>query len=374
MKKQIYWIFAAVLCMTILLAGCKEWKKYSTEYECGTFAIQNRTPNDVFSPESYVLVTTADAKFSGGFETHPSDEYVFVFYKLSLGVESVTYNHTVERTDVYDVVMTDGTQRSFSLYAYDWSEKIYVENSSMYFKRVDETPSPSPEKPTTPDDPVLDEATLIQTIKEDYIAYTDKGYTADDLTVTRYCSFGETHVVAIRGPWDIGYLYSVYIVDGVIFAQPTFYVYHDGSFYSVYEAYENALLTHDELAHVQQKTNSSLFGYEEAMKVIKRHYVYNYTAFTISDSYCYGIFNDDTFVTLLSLQSTRYYFPEERVTEQVGGVDFARNSNQTFVVYHEGELFSLQEAFENGILSTPDLTKMKTCHEKGWGDFTPEKE
>ena len=96
-------------------------------------------------------------------------------------------------------------------------------------------------------------------IKADYakIHNLDKS----SVEFTCYAEFDGSHVLMFNGVYPTAL--SSEIVDGVIFQHPciqTFDVYHDGNFYSLQEAFDNGLLTHDDLVTLRDIYNPQYMG------------------------------------------------------------------------------------------------------------------
>ena len=71
-----------------------------------------------------------------------------------------------------------------------------------------------------------------------------------------YGEFEDTHVIMFGGLY--AQALSSEVVDGVTFYHSelkTFAVYNNGNFYSLHEAYDNGLLTHDNLLTLRDKYN-----------------------------------------------------------------------------------------------------------------------
>ena len=71
-----------------------------------------------------------------------------------------------------------------------------------------------------------------------------------------YGEFGKTYVLIMQGAYS--QVFTTEAVDDVVFhhsAAVTFTVYNNGSFYSLQEAFDNGLLTHDNLLTLRDKYN-----------------------------------------------------------------------------------------------------------------------
>ncbi len=74
------------------------------------------------------------------------------------------------------------------------------------------------------------------------------------------------------------------------------------------------------------------------------------------DFTCYVEF-DDTHVLMLN-----WFYPEALSSETVDGVVFHHSQIKTFDVYLNGKFYSLQEAFNSGLLTHDDLLKLRDIY------------
>ena len=119
------------------------------------------------------------------------------------------------------------------------------------------------------DKPVLDEAkaaeikTAYYNLNKQHFVSEFYTYTAEDVTLTFYGEYNGAYVMFIDTPY-LAYLDAIttQVVDGVTFvygSSHTLDVYNNGSFYSVGEAFENGLLTHNDLVDINNRKNNKLY-------------------------------------------------------------------------------------------------------------------
>ncbi len=58
----------------------------------------------------------------------------FVFYHVADGVKQIDYGYVAERSITFYVEMNEGDNQNFTLYAYDWKNKIYCMGHEFYFE------------------------------------------------------------------------------------------------------------------------------------------------------------------------------------------------------------------------------------------------
>ena len=80
---------------------------------------------------------------------------------------------------------------------------------------------------------------------------------------------------------------------------------------------------------------------------------------------CYGVF-EDTYCLILS--NPRVAYPSVMVYVEVAGCTFEFGSTNTMDVYHNGEFYSLEKAYENGILDDAEIEELYNFYtETKWG-------
>lgn len=97
-------------------------------------------------------------------------------------------------------------------------------------------------------------------LKNDYA--NTYNYNSQDLKISFYCEYNGTYVMFIDGPWYYQEVITTEAVGGVDFvygSSRTLTAYNGGTFYSLGEAYENQLLTRDDLLDAHEKYESKQF-------------------------------------------------------------------------------------------------------------------
>ena len=157
-------------------------------------------------------------------------------------------------------------------------------------------------------------------------------------------------------------------------------VYRGGDFYHLNTAYENGWITDAELKSIWEAQNLTNGRYvepdpppaydtlpaeailarvgtlsEDTILTIKTDYVSRYP----SDDYgisslqlCYyGEFNG----AIAYILDGWWGYPQAVYKEKIGGVLFSYSCHRTLSIYHDGSFYSLQGAYEKGLLTTEDL-------------------
>ena len=80
---------------------------------------------------------------------------------------------------------------------------------------------------------------------------------------------------------------------------------------------------------------------------------------------CYGIF-DDAYCAIITYPLVEYTCEETEV--EVGGYTFVFGSSNTMIVYCDGKIYSLEKAYEKGILDDAELELLYNNYTKarGW--------
>ena len=148
-----------------------------------------------------------------------------------------------------------------------------------------------------------------------------------------------------------------------------FRVYADGKIYSLTKAYDEGLLSKDNLYSVWEKhREKNTYFYScgpveldaNVDKEIRTAYAALYTdghpvwAENVSLR-CFGAF-DGVYVLFVDAHGFEYFDYNDAIhRETVSGIEFIYSSSQTLTVYSNGEFCSLSEAYENKLLSHDEL-------------------
>ena len=79
---------------------------------------------------------------------------------------------------------------------------------------------------------------------------------------------------------------------------------------------------------------------------------------------CYGIF-DDAYCAIITYPLVEYTCEETKV--EVGGYTFVFGSSNTMIVYCDGQIYSLEKAYEKGILDDAELESLYNNYTKARG-------
>lgn len=183
-----------------------------------------------------------------------------------------------------------------------------------------------------------------------------------------YGEFGGTHVVLFNGIYaqenssetvdDVTFYYSC--ITGL-------HAYNKGSFYTLQEAFDNGLLTHADLVTVRDNHKSEFewlyTSPNHAHAAIAFEYgrvnadVCSVDKQNISFS-CYGEYAGTHIVLFDGM------FDSALTSETVDGVTFNHTCIRHFYAYNKGKLCTLQEAFDNGLITHKDLLDLKSNFER----------
>ena len=362
MKKRICFILAILLGATLMLTACNGWRKYSLRYQTGLFTVGNLTENEIFTADSKIEIALVDQseklseEYPEAFIVElPGTLVCFVFRNLAAGVEKIEYSYTKERSDTYAVYLQDDRELSFTLYSYDWSDKIYVMGTDIRFDSLD------------------------REIKATRLKQLPDNYTEKNLILEYIADFGDAYAVRITdnlyttSPTPVWFesKRDPLLISGVIFDSAVDYVvYYDGAFWSIRDAFNNKLFAIEDLLTLQAKRKAeepSLYQeYEKTTQEIASAYdaKHESTWNTVTSIfyYFYGGKDNGTYVTMIYTRETS---EGTAITEfTVDGVYFQFSTTHVFDVYHDGEFYTLQEAFDNGFLTHDDLLTTQ----ENWSD------
>ena len=127
-------ITALLVCVCACLTACGGWEKggwqhYSLDFSPGSFRIQDYEDGTIFTPQSKIeLSMTEPSDDIDGFvacvDGVDGDVY-FIFYDVADDVKSIEYDYIAERSVDFRAEKYNGDSENFTLYAYDWTDRIY---------------------------------------------------------------------------------------------------------------------------------------------------------------------------------------------------------------------------------------------------------
>ena len=274
---------------------------------------------------------------------------------------------------------------------------------------VDESEAEEPTTEVKTDPPSENEKGKLTEKMRDEIkrAYFEKTYSEkgketynspDQITLICYGVFDNAYCVILTRPG----VDSMTVITEVTVGEYTFMfsssntmsVYCEGNFYSLTKAYENGILDDSEIEELYNYYTEIKWGKPDKDPVVtpcpweneslpipseikldiqiarlKEVHGENYEAKGYIPEQvwvvCYGIF-DNTYC-IMTWEPGVGYVGDETIVE-VGGYSFRFAVRNTIKVYCEGEFYSLNEVYENGILDDTELAELYTYYnEVHWG-------
>ena len=243
-----------------------------------------------------------------------------------------------------------------------------------------EVPTEAPTKAPPADPPVEISAEMQSEIKNKYFekTYEEKEheyYNSPDHVVITDCYgiFDDAYCIMITCSrfmyLDVMTKVQVGEYTFVFGDSNTMKVYCNGEFYGLKQAYENGILDDAELESLHYyytksemehhlKTTCFLSTYDEKYK---DHYN---SPDQVTIEACYGIF-DDAYCAIITYPLVEY--PDVEVEVEVGGYTFVFGSSNTMIVYCDGQIYSLEKAYEKGILDDAELESIYNNYTKARG-------
>ncbi len=224
-------------------------------------------------------------------------------------------------------------------------------------------------------------------IEKDYRAFEKKNGRYDTAYhVKNYFGFYDGAVPVILEGEDLGYIEEITndTIDGYEFQYPNgnqMEIWFFGTFYSLSEAYEEEIITKDELNLLHQvyydkseKVDHGFEKYNDArqhftrlspslQKKLKKSYkkisnfplcLYDFEVKKWSD-YCYGNYNGCVVI----------FSPGDLTVEgaySVAGITFTHSQNINLYGYYKGKMYSLKETYEKGYITKADIAKAEENH------------
>ena len=143
MKKLLSCVSLA-LCVTVgalCLSACKSWRDYSLDFQTGAFQIKAFEENLFFTEESRIEISfdnpenNTEALIA---QVNSGEQVYFLFYNLSADIEEINQTYIAQRSLSFAVKMKNeaGYSHYFTIYAYDWSQRIYFLSYDFYFEKI----------------------------------------------------------------------------------------------------------------------------------------------------------------------------------------------------------------------------------------------
>lgn len=125
---------ALLVCVSACLTACGGWRNYSLDFFAGSFHIYDYKDGTVFTPESKIeLSLTQPSDDTDGFVANIDGDVYFIFYDVADDVKSIEYDYIAERSIDFRAEKYNGDSENFTLYAYDWADRIYCMGNDIFF-------------------------------------------------------------------------------------------------------------------------------------------------------------------------------------------------------------------------------------------------
>lgn len=377
MKKRICLILAILLGAALFLPACNV--NFSWPYREGIYWIRNLEENDVFTEMSELEISFEKPKEdTEGLITSYTmgDGHIyFIFRNLAEHMYSIESSHDWQSGyDMFTIFKSSPWSKHEFTLCPNRSDIIQIADTGIYFERVDTSQ-------------ITQEDFLTEKIKTDYREQYHLPSDAE-LTVEFFGTFNDntTYVVAIDDGSICGEVPSPeQAICGIYFYYPNFLVYRYGRFYSLQKAYDN-ILSHFDLKAVQQthrEKNPRFYAkYDEIVDKINS--AFDETGYSIHGVFFCGAFNGTCVFSIWQyIDGPGEIHGDESVgaADAVGVVDISRyftvdgveftcngseNNGNVYVAYHDGELYTLQEAFDSGLLTHDDLVTIQKIPADLW--------
>ena len=244
-----------------------------------------------------------------------------------------------------------------------------------------EAPTEKPTEEVKVDPPVEISAEMQSEIKNKYFekTYEEKNkeyYNSPDEVVIMDCYgiFDDAYCIMITCS---GFMYLDVMTEVqvgeytfVFSSSNTMKVYCNGEFYGLEQAYEKGILDDAELESLHYYYTKSEMEHYLKTTYFRRTYDEKYkdhynSPDQVTIEACYGIF-DDAYCAIITYPLVAYTCVETEV--EVGGYTFVFGSSNTMIVYCDGQIYSLEKAYEKGILDDAELESLYNYYMKtrGW--------
>jgi len=224
-------------------------------------------------------------------------------------------------------------------------------------------------------------------IKQDYLSFdvsTDPVTTAEDVVLRYYYGTYDGSVATKIGYWFYGYLAVIIYehIDGITITYPSTHkilVWNDGNFYNLQEAYDNGLLTKDDIQRIADIL--PLFWSEE--KQIRQGYVDAYVKLNVPEATADGVWielNYGKYYNELHSGNTTVlmmWHKDEGTSAAirevyVGDVKFIYSNGYSITVWNNESFYGLQDAFDQGLLTKEDIIKISELHKAAYPNLYTE--
>jgi len=139
----IFCLFCVISCFS----SCDNWRNYSLDFQSGAFntddvfRIIDYEANPYFTEESTIVLSDKEPQDEAAvFVTDIDTDIYFIFDNLANEneVERIEYGYIANRSITFYVFNVDKTYpyKEFTLYSYDWTNKIYCMEYDFYFEAI----------------------------------------------------------------------------------------------------------------------------------------------------------------------------------------------------------------------------------------------
>lgn len=135
MRKRYLILILFLICASFCLSACNSWRYYSLDFQPGVFHVSGFEDHFFFTAESAIVLSqTEPPAETDAFVACVEGDVYFTFYGVANEVEKVDYGYIAERSITFYVETHSGSMKNFTLYAYDWTDKIYCMGYDIYFE------------------------------------------------------------------------------------------------------------------------------------------------------------------------------------------------------------------------------------------------
>ena len=265
--------------------------------------------------------------------------------------------------------------------ATDKGTEVPAESEEDAADKGTEVPTEAPTKAPPADPPVEISAEMESEIKNKFFEKTYKEnnkeyYNSPDQVKIEACYgiFDDAYCIMITCSGFMHFDAMTELQVGeytfVFSSSTTMRVYCNGEFYGLKQAYENGILDDTELESLHYYYKKSEMEHYLKTTYFRRTYDEKYkdhynSPDQVTIEACYGIF-DDAYCAIITYPLVEYTCEETEV--EVGGYTFVFGSSNTMKVYCDGKIYSLEKAYEKGILDDAELESLYNYYMKtrGW--------
>jgi hypothetical protein len=182
---------------------------------------------------------------------------------------------------------------------------------------------------------------------------------ADDYSVRFVMTVGKGYIIYIDGPISVTDKATTQKICGLDFVYPTTQVmefYKDGKFYSLPEAFEQGILHRMTIHWLYSSHNPEL-----TEEVIGAHVAADECDKVASNHKARFVAKmDDRYAVFIDCPGVMY--AQEVIVVTINGLDFWYSDYHQMEIYCDGKMYSVQSAFEKGILSENQLRYLYEIH------------